>query len=63
MNDLLTAREVAQRLRVEVSTVRRWVKTGAIEAVRLPSANRRRGYRFKSETLDKVLQGGVNADR
>ena len=36
MNDLLTIREVAQALRVDDTTVRRWVKQGLLEAVTLP---------------------------
>ena len=55
MNNLLTVREVASVLRVDDTTVRRWVKQGALEAVVLPHANTRQAYRIKRETLDKVL--------
>lgn len=34
-HDYLTPREVAEVLRVDVSTVHRWAKTGAIESVRI----------------------------
>jgi excisionase family DNA binding protein len=52
---LLTVREVAKHLRVDDTTVRRWVKSGVLEAVALPHANKRQAYRIKRETLDKVL--------
>ena len=55
MNDLLTVSEVARILRVDDTTVRRWVKQGALEAVVLPHVNERQAYRIKRETLNKVL--------
>jgi excisionase family DNA binding protein len=53
--DLLTVSEVAKILRVDTTTVRRWVKQGALEAVILPHANVRQAYRIKRETLKNVL--------
>lgn len=53
--DLLTVSEVAKMLRVDDTTVRRWVKKGALEAVVLPHVNHRQAYRIKKSTLDKVL--------
>jgi excisionase family DNA binding protein len=55
MSELLTVSEVARILRVDDTTVRRWVKQGALEAVVLPHLNTRQAYRIKRETLDKVL--------
>jgi excisionase family DNA binding protein len=55
MGDLLTVSEVARILRVDDTTVRRWVKQGALEAVVLPHLNTRQAYRIKRETLDRVL--------
>jgi excisionase family DNA binding protein len=55
MSDLLTVRDVARILRVDDTTVRRWVKQGALEAVVLPHVNARQMYRFKRETLNRVL--------
>ena len=55
MGDLLTVSEVAKILRVDDTTVRRWVKQGALEAVVLPHLNTRQAYRIKRETLDRVL--------
>jgi excisionase family DNA binding protein len=55
MSDLLTVSEVARILRVDDTTVRRWVKQGALEAVVLPHVNARQAYRIKRDTLDRVL--------
>ena len=55
MSDLLTVSEVAEILRVDDTTVRRWVKQGALEAVVLPHVNTRQAYRIKRETLNKVI--------
>jgi excisionase family DNA binding protein len=55
MSELLTIAEVAQILRVDNTTVRRWVKVGALEAITLPHRNERQSYRIKRKTLNKVL--------
>ncbi|HLZ59057.1 MAG TPA: helix-turn-helix domain-containing protein [Ktedonosporobacter sp.] len=57
MTELLTVHEVAQILRVDDTTVRRWIKNGVLEAVRLPHLNKRESYRIRQETVDKLLQG------
>jgi excisionase family DNA binding protein len=54
-SELLTVSEVARILRVDDTTVRRWVKQGALEAVVLPHVNARQAYRIKRETLNRVL--------
>ncbi|HLZ59248.1 MAG TPA: helix-turn-helix domain-containing protein [Ktedonosporobacter sp.] len=59
MSELLTVSEVAQILRVDDTTVRRWVKQGILEAVVLPHLRTRQGYRIKRETLDKLLGQSV----
>ena len=56
-DELLTVREVAHRLRVDDTTVRRWIKSGALEAVTLPHKARRQAYRVKQSTLDTLLKG------
>jgi excisionase family DNA binding protein len=56
MNELLTISEVARILRVDGTTVRRWVKQGALEAVVLPHVNKRQAYRIKRETLAQIVQ-------
>lgn len=58
-NDLLTVSEVADILRVEATTVRRWVKQETLEAVRLPHANSRQAYRIKRSTVDKLFNTAI----
>jgi excisionase family DNA binding protein len=53
--NLLTVSEVAATLRVDDTTIRRWVKQGVLEAVVLPHVNARQGYRIKRSTLDALL--------
>lgn len=52
---LLTVHEVAAELRVDDTTVRRWVKTGALDAIRLPHRGNRQAYRIRRSTLDDLL--------
>jgi len=60
--ELLTVHEVAQILRVDDTTVRRWVKNGVLEAVSLPHVGKRQSYRIRRSTLDALLtQSGLAA--
>lgn len=52
---LLTVREVALRLRVDETTIHRWIKSGTLEAIILPHRGKRRVYRIRRSTLEKVL--------
>lgn len=52
---LLTIKEVAKQLRVDDTTVTRWIKNGVLEAIELPHVNRRL-YRVRQSVIDKVLQ-------
>jgi len=54
-NDLLTVQEVADILRVDATTVRRWIKSGTFEAIRLPHRGLRQAYRVRQQTLDQLL--------
>jgi len=54
--DLLTVREVAKQLRVDDTTVRRWIKTGVLEAITLPHRGTRQAYRIRRSTLDALLE-------
>lgn len=54
--DLLTVREVAQQLRVDDTTVRRWIKNGVLEAITLPHRGQRQAYRIRRATLDMLLK-------
>ncbi|HLZ62132.1 MAG TPA: helix-turn-helix domain-containing protein [Ktedonosporobacter sp.] len=53
---LLTVDEVAQCLRVDPSTVRRWIKSGTLQAVSLPCIGRRQIRRIKQSTLGALLR-------
>lgn len=55
-SDLLTVREVAKQLRVDDTTVRRWIKNGILEAITLPHRGLRQAYRIRRSTLDKLLE-------
>jgi len=59
MNDLLTIAEVARILRVDDTTVRRWVKLGVLAAVILPHVNARQAYRIKRETVEGIIGGAL----
>jgi len=54
-HELLTVREVAKSLRVDETTVRRWIKFGTLEAVGLPHRGLRQAYRIRRSTLDTLL--------
>jgi len=60
-DDLLTIREVAQRLRVDTTTVRRWISLGLLEAIVLPHRGKRQAYRVRKRTLEQLLQAGSGA--
>lgn len=51
-NTLLTARELADRLRVQEQTVRRWANAGLVPVIRLP----RCGLRFDYAKVRGALQ-------
>jgi excisionase family DNA binding protein len=53
--DLLTVREVAKQLRVDDTTVRRWIKNGALEAITLPHRGTRQAYRIRRSTVEALL--------
>jgi excisionase family DNA binding protein len=50
---LKTVREVAKHYRVDDTTVRRWIKNGALEAVTLPHKGSRQAYRLKPSEIRK----------
>lgn len=54
-SELLTVSEVSETLRVDDTTVRRWIKQGALKAVILPHVRERQAYRIHRATLDKLL--------
>jgi excisionase family DNA binding protein len=54
-HELLTVREIARALRVDDTTVRRWIKSGALQAIALPHRGKRQAYRVTRSTLDTLL--------
>jgi len=55
-NELLTVQEVAEQLRVDVTTVRRWIKGGVLKGVKLPGSPGQKGnYRIHRSEVDAVL--------
>jgi excisionase family DNA binding protein len=54
-SELYTVSEVAGRLRVDEITVRRWIKSGILEAVSLPHHGKRQSYRIKRSTLERII--------
>ncbi|HEX3641102.1 MAG TPA: helix-turn-helix domain-containing protein [Ktedonobacteraceae bacterium] len=61
MNDLMTVHEFAQALRLDDTTVRRYIKSGVLEAITLPHQGLRQSYRIKRSELDKILAGTTTA--
>lgn len=57
--ELLTVHEVAQQLRVDDTTVRRWIKNGVLEAIALPHRGLRQAYRIRRSTLDELLTSAL----
>ena len=55
MSELLTVQEVAQILRVDGTTVRRWIKEGVLAAITLPRTGVRQVFRVRRSTLEPLL--------
>lgn len=53
--ELLTVQEAARRLRVDGTTVRRWIKAGDLEAIPLPHCDKRQSYRIRASVFDALL--------
>lgn len=58
IEELLTVHQVAEKLRVDDTTCRRWIKNGVLAAISLPHVGKRQAYRIKCSELDKILSGG-----
>ena len=54
--EVLTVQVVTGRLRVNDATVRRWIKDGALEAIKLPHNGKREIYRIRQSTLNSILK-------
>ena len=55
MSEFLTIQEVAQILRVDGTTVRRWIKEGVLAAITLPQTGVRQVFRVRRSTLETLL--------
>lgn len=58
---LLTIQEVAQRLRLNPETVRRWLNSGRMRGHKLGSD--RAGWRIPAAEIQRVLTAGDSASR
>jgi excisionase family DNA binding protein len=59
--ELLTIQEVAQRLRLNPETVRRWLNNGRIHGYKLGSD--RAGWRIPASEIPRVLTAGDAPDQ
>lgn len=59
MDNLLTVKEVAKALRVDDTTVRRWVISGALKAIPLPHRGKRKQYRIVEDTIQQLFNNPV----
>lgn len=53
--NLLTVSEVAKMLRVDATTVRRWIASGALASIHLPARGKRQSYRIAEATVRALL--------
>lgn len=53
--DLFTVDEVAKQLRVDPTTVRRWIKSGALSAIVLPKRGDREVLRIRRVDVEDLL--------
>lgn len=53
--ELLCAREVAEHLRVDETSVRRWIKGGVLPAIILPHVGTRKIYRIRRADVEAIL--------
>lgn len=54
--ELLTVEEIADRLKVHIESVRRWLRDGKLKGYRI---NRRVGWRVPVSELDRFVRGEV----
>jgi len=57
--EYLTPREVAQRLRVKATTVRVWIRSGALEAETVQEGRRNR-HRIKKAVIEAIERTGFS---
>jgi hypothetical protein len=54
--EVLTLGEGARRLLVDETTVRRWIKSGALEGITLPHRARLQSYRIRKSTMETLMK-------
>ena len=59
MEEILTPNEVANRLKVHLMTVYRWISSGWLEASRLPGG----GLRIDAKDIEKLLNRTARGSR
>lgn len=59
MNEFLTSQDIAERLHVNIETVRRWLRTGKLKGTPLGRA----GYRIEEADYEAFLRARKDADR
>lgn len=62
--ELLTVQEVAKILKVDSTSVKRWIKLGALEAIALPHYSKRLVHRIRKSTVEALLESttkGIHA--
>ena len=55
--EMLTVKEAAARLKLNPETIRRWIKSGRIQAVSLGSD--KAGFRIPASEVERQLQPGA----
>lgn len=53
MSEFYTVKEVAEKLKVNIYTVYKWVQSGRLEAMRFNGSDE---YRITNEALDKFMK-------
>lgn len=56
--ELMKVSEVSRRLRVDDTTVRRWVHNGVLDAIELPHRGKRRVFRVRRQVVDDLIKFG-----
>jgi excisionase family DNA binding protein len=58
ISEYLTPRDIADILKVDISTVRRWIKKGALPSIELPNVYQRlhRSYRVPRKALQELIE-------
>ena len=54
-HEYMTVREVARMLRVDATTVKRWIHHGKLEAIALPATGIRKEHRIPRAAIRKIL--------